>query len=441
MRTDAPKVLFDVCGLPSLLHVVRTCRALQPARLLVVVSEEIRQACQAALDGDPCPQANAVRLVVQEPQLGTGHAVAAAYAALPADESDDGDVLVLYGDGPLIEVSSLSRLLEQHRETAAGVTVMTSVREDPTGYGRIVLDGAGRVERIVEELDADTATRELREVNTGILAFAPGIGRRAVAALGNDNAKGEYYLTDTIEWIREQGRQGPAGAPGSTVERSTLEHAEEVDAFNSLAELANVRRLMRSRILRQHQENGVDIIDPDTTYIDVDVSIGPGSRILPCTVIGAGVSIGKDCMVGPFSHLRIGTRLEDRAEVGNFTETKKTVLGKGSKAKHLTYLGDARIGAATNIGCGTITANYDGKAKHVTKIGDGAFIGSGTVLIAPAEIGDGARTGAGAIVTRNTRVGVRETWIGVPARRLQSGGAGEEGADQAGSPRKGGTGT
>lgn len=422
MRSSRPKVLFDVCGKPALAHVVEVAAELGAARVAVVVGQDGREACEQVLAAHGA--ADRLLFAVQDPPRGTGHAVQEAVAALGAAAAED-DVLVLYGDGPLIRAETARALLARHRESGAAATLLTAVRADPTSYGRIVTDAAGRVLRIVEELDADAETRAIHEVNTGISVYRAPALARALARLEPKNRKGELYLTDAAALIRSDGTAGGA------VERLALADPDEATAFNSIAELAEVRRLMRARIHRGHQEAGVDIEDPATAYIDAGVTIGSGTRILPCVVIAAGVRIGTDCVVGPFTQLRAGTVLEDGAEIGNFTEVKKSVIGRGSKAKHLTYLGDAKVGARTNIGCGTITANYDGKHKHETRIGGGAFIGSGTVLVAPAEVEDGGVTGAGAIVTRNSKVGAGEVWVGVPARPLRKGGAAtRRGADR-----------
>ncbi|MFH0944193.1 MAG: NTP transferase domain-containing protein [Planctomycetota bacterium] len=405
MKTEAPKVLFDLCGLPSLVHVVRTARTLEPERIVVVVSKEGRVACEQAVAADAA--CGGVSFVVQDPPLGTGHAVRTALAAVDADRTD---LLVLYGDGPLIRAASLRLLHERHRQAEAGASLLTAVVEDPTGLGRIITEADGRVVRIVEELDADDAEKRIRLVNTGILLLGRGVGRAALEALTSENAKGEFYLTDTSELIRQAGRG---------VESVPLEDPTEASAFNSTAELATVRALLRARIVKSHQEHGVDFVDPATSYVDVDVEIGPGTRVLPCTVIGKGVRIGPNCLVGPFAHLRVETVLEEGVQIGNFTEIKKSVIGAGTKALHLSYLGDARVGEGANIGCGTITANYDGKRKHATTIGKGAFIGSGTILIAPAEVGENGVTGAGAVVLRDTHIGAGEVYIGMPARPLK----------------------
>ena len=406
MKTAAPKVLFDLCGLPSLLHVVRSARALDPEKIVVVVSKEGRTACERAVMADAAA-CGEVEFAIQDPPLGTGHAV---QAALPAVDADGTDLLVLYGDGPLIRTASLRLLKERHQQACAGASLLTAVVDDPTGLGRIITDADGRVARIVEELDADAEQKRIRMVNTGILLLGRGVGREALQALTNENAKGEFYLTDTSELVRKAGR---------TVESVPLADPTEATAFNSTAELATVRAVLRDRIVKSHQENGVDFVDPATSYVDIDVEIGPGTRILPCTVIGKGVRIGPHCSVGPFAHLRVETVMEEGAQIGNFTEVKKSVIGAGAKALHLTYLGDVSVGAGSNIGCGTITANYDGAEHHATTIGKGAFIGSGTILIAPTEVGEGGVTGAGAVVLRDTRIGEGEVYIGMPARPLK----------------------
>lgn len=401
MASPTPKVLFDVCGLPAVVHVARAARDAGFDRLVVVVSAATGAMVGAALRShgfDPT-------LVEQEPPRGTGHAVLCALPALP----DGGRFVVLYGDGPLYSAETLRSLEAEHAARDAAETLLTAYLPDPTGYGRVVRASDGRVERIVEELDADEATRAILEVNTGIAMFETAAAREALAAITPDNAKKELYLTDAVAIL--------AGR-GAAVAGVACPDPAETASFNSIEELAAVRARMQATINAGHMRRGVDIVDPATAWIDADVTIGPGTRILPSTVIGRGVVVGPGCVVGPFAHLRGAARLEEGAEIGNFVEVKKSTLGPGAKAKHLTYLGDAEVGARANIGCGTITANYDGRHKHPTRIGERAFVGSGTVLIAPTELGDGATTGAGAVVRRNTRIGPGEIWVGVPARRL-----------------------
>lgn len=397
------KVLMPLWGRPSLVWPLEAVTGLQPARTVVVAGGASEARVRACLADRPEWQ-----VVTQEHQLGTGHAV---LAAAPALVGATGDLLVLYGDGPLITPALLSTLVEQHRAGGADLTILSVRLDDPTGYGRLIRDADGGVGAVVEERDADEATRGLTEVNAGIWIFDLAKGLERLATVGTDNAQGEIYLTDLVAVTR---------AAGGTVGALCWPHAEDVIGFNDHAELARVRAILRRRILTDLLRRGVEIVDPDSTFVDVTAEIAPGARILPCTVIEGAVRVGAGCEVGPFARLRDGTLLEPGAEVGNFTETKKTTLGAGSKAKHLTYLGDTTVGAGTNIGAGTITANYDGVHKHATVIGDRAFIGSGTVLVAPSTVEDGARTGAGAIVTRGSTLEAGSTWVGVPARPLKA---------------------
>jgi bifunctional UDP-N-acetylglucosamine pyrophosphorylase/glucosamine-1-phosphate N-acetyltransferase len=322
-----------------------------------------------------------------------------------------GELLVLNGDCPLVTVPLLEQLIAAHRAHGGPLSFLSMELEDPAGYGRVIRDGAGQVTAIVEEKEATPEQRAVREVNAGVWVLDLPSAWDDLARIGSDNRAGEIYLTDLVAM---------RVAAGDRVEAMCWDHPEDVLGFNDQQQLSEVRQILRRRILRAHLARGVEIVDPDSTFIDADVEIEPGARILPCTMIEGRVSIASGCDVGPFAHLRDGTVLMEGAKVGNFTETKNSVLGPGVKAGHLTYLGDTEVGAGTNIGAGTITANYDGRDKHRTGIGKGAFIGSGTVIVAPAEIGDGALTGAGAVVTANTTVGKGEVWVGLPARLLRS---------------------
>ncbi len=398
-----PKVLTPLWGRPALRYPLEAARALQPERIVVVAGKHL-PAIQAALAAGSGADVFFAR---QEHPTGTGAALLAAREALAGAQ---GPLLVLYGDCPLTTPDLLSRLVAAHLAAGAAVTVLTVALERPAGYGRIVRDAAGQLVRIVEESDADAATRALTEVNTGVYVVELPGAFDDLEKAGRDNSQGEIYLTDLVALTLRRGER---------VASLRCDDATEVLGFNDHRELAQVRGLLRRRILDRHLSAGVEIVDPDTTFIDADVRIEAGARILPCTVIEGDTRIASGCEVGPFAHLRAGTVLMAGAEVGNFTETKAATLGAGTKAKHLSYLGDSVIGANTNIGAGTITANYDGKSKHPTKIGDRAFIGSGTVLVAPVTVEDEAVTGAGAVVTRRSVVPARETWVGVPARPLR----------------------
>jgi bifunctional UDP-N-acetylglucosamine pyrophosphorylase/glucosamine-1-phosphate N-acetyltransferase len=403
MKTGEPKVLAPVCGRTLLAWVVDSALALDPKSVIVVVGHGADAVKASARDLDPKGR---LKFVVQEPQRGTGHALQCCLSALGADP---GVVVVLYGDMPLLSSESLQRLIAAQAETRGGAALLSAEPKDARAFGRIVRGADGGVQRIVEHKDAGAPERAIREVNLGVYAFD---GRALVAHLPHlkdDNAQKELYLTDVVARLVAEGKR---------VSAIVLEDEREAIGVNTLGHLAEARAVLQARILEEHMLAGVYIEDPATTYVDWGVRIGARTRILPCTVIRSGVVIGEHCEVGPFTQLRPGTVLEDGAELGNFVEAKNSRVGKRSKAKHLAYLGDATLGEKVNIGAGTIFANYDGKAKHPTRVEDGAFVGSGTVLVAPCKIGRGAVTGAGAVIKRNSDVPAGETWVGVPAKKL-----------------------
>ncbi len=406
MKSALPKVLHEVCGRPLLAYVVDQALGLEPKRLLVVVGHGADQVRAALIEegfGDR------VTCVLQDPQSGTGHAL---QVCLPELGADPGRTVVLYGDMPLVRIETLRALVaaqDAARKPSGepGAALLTATPADPRAFGRILRDANGDVRGIVEERDATPEERAIREVNLGVYVF-PGLELvELLPRLANDNAQGEYYLTDIAAGLR---------ARGGRVVALTLADESEAVGVNTLRHLADARRALQERILDEHLANGVQIEDPATTFVDWGVTIGVGTRILPCTVIRRGVTIGAHCEVGPFTHLRKGTVLADHAEVGNFTECKQSTIGEHTKAKHLSYLGDTTVGAHVNIGAGTIFANYDGRDKHPSFVGDHAFVGSGTLFVAPGSIGAGATTGAGAVVTKNVPPG--ETWVGVPAKQL-----------------------
>lgn len=405
MKSETPKCLHELCGRSMLGWVLGAAQGLAPDRIVVVVGHgaaEVEAAARREL-----PDVD-LQFVLQEPQLGTGHALQVAAPALGETER----VVVTYGDMPLLSTESMQSLVDAQVEAGApgAVSILTAIIEDPTGYGRILRREDGSFERIVEHKDATEEERMVNETNLGVYCFDRATLDDDLARLDNDNAQGEYYITDLA---------GMAEAGGRPVLPLVLEDAGEAQGVNDLGQLAEVRWQIQMRILEQHMAAGVRIMDPATTFIDHGVEIGCGTEILPCTVIRSGVQVGEGCEVGPFTHLRAGAVLEDTAEVGNFTEMKNSTLGSGSKAKHLSYLGDARIGAKTNIGAGTIFANYDGKEKHPTVVGDRAFVGSGSIIVAPNEVPAGATTGAGAVITRSAEMQEGETWVGMPARKLK----------------------
>lgn len=401
LKGRQPKVLMPLWGRPAVAWPVDAARELSPDRVVVVGGQHV-EALESALEG------RGVALARQDQPLGTGHAVLSARSAL---DGAAGELLVLNGDCPLVTPQLLEQLIAAHRAHDGPLSFLSMALDDPTGYGRVIRDGSGRVTAIVEEKEATAEQRAVQEVNAGVWVLDLPSAWEDLARIGSDNRAGEIYLTDLVAM---------RVAAGDGVEALCWGSPEDVLGFNDQQQLSEVRAILRHRILRAHLAGGVEIVDPDSTFIDADVIIEAGARILPCTMIEGRVTIATGCDVGPFAHLRDGSVLMEGSKVGNFTETKKSVLGPGVKAGHLTYLGDTEVGAGTNIGAGTITANYDGRHKHHTGIGKGVFIGSGTVIVAPAEIGDGALTGAGAVVTGKTTVGKGEIWVGMPARLLRS---------------------
>lgn len=397
-KVGIPKVLLPLCGRTLIGSVLDTVAELTPDRTVVVLHHGKQEVEKAIADR------KGLTIVDQGEPRGTGHAVQVAMAAL---SGFTGDVVVVYGDCPLITADTLRALREARGD--ARVSVLTAFPDDPTGLGRILRGRNDELVAIREHRDCSADELEIDEINAGFYCFDGRYLGKALATLRDDNAQKELYLTDTIAAFKKDRAE---------VATFTVEDANEIQGVNALHDLAIARAMMQERIHLRHLANGVILEDPSSTFIDWNVQIGRNTRILPCTVIRSGCIVGENCEVGPFAHLRQDTVLEDGAEVGNFVEIKKGRLGAGSKAKHLAYLGDTTVGKKANIGAGTITANYDGKAKHATTIEDGAFVGSGTVIVAPSRIGKNASTGAGAIVTRGSDVPAGEVWVGIPAKKL-----------------------
>ncbi len=433
MKSARPKVLHELCGKPMLWHVLRALRDAGVTEVAIVTNPEIHDHVHAvAIDAGH----DAIEAVLQEPQLGTGHATQAALARLVPVA--DATLLVVNGDMPLVEAELIRAALDARTEPLA-LALVTARMPLPSSFGRIVRDG-GRVERIVEARDASPAELELDEMNAGLYAFDETKLRAAVADLRPDNAQGEYYLTDTIRELARLG-QGvvPVVAPAYA----------SVLGVNDRVELAAASATLRERLCARHMRAGVTIVDPATTYLEPGVAIAADATILPNTTIGRGSQIGAHseigpnarlqnarvgehavvadsvvvdstigdfALVGPWAHIRGEAAIGTGARIGNFVEVKHATLAPGVKAAHLTYLGDMTIGERTNIGAGTIACNYDGRAKHHTTIGKDVFIGSNSSLVAPLAIGDRAMTGAGSVVLRDVAAGDRV--VGNPARVL-----------------------
>ena len=419
MQSDTPKVLHPICGRPIIGWAVHAAQEAGAGRIVVVDGPQ-RRLEDALPDG--------VELAVQEEPNGTGDAVRSAAGHIGADDT----VLVLYGDVPLITAEAITALADAHEESGAAATMATMELEDPTGYGRVIRASDGSVERVVETKTPGDATPEeeaIREVNTGVYAFAGGDLVEALGRLTSDNAQGELYLPDVLPLLR---------ADGKLIAAHVVTDATLTLGVNSRVELAHVRALAQARIQRELALAGVTIVDPQSTLVDAGVEIGRDTVIEPSTFLRGGTRIGERCTigplstlidttvgdetrvvhsyldgaelgngvsVGPFAYLRPNARLRDRAKAGTFVEIKNSEVGEGTKVPHLSYIGDADIGAGSNVGAGTITANYDGANKHRTTIGSGVKVSVHTSFVAPVTVGDGAYTGAGSVITEDVPPG------------------------------------
>jgi bifunctional UDP-N-acetylglucosamine pyrophosphorylase/glucosamine-1-phosphate N-acetyltransferase len=421
MKSRTPKVLHELCGRSMVGHVLAAARELDPERLIVVVGHGRDKVIEHLKQVEP----DAIT-VVQERQGGTGHAVRMVFEQVGALH---GPVIVTNGDHPLLRGATLAELVSTHEDQGNAATVLSTDMPDPTGYGRIVRDDTDAVTAIVEHGDATAEQRAVHEINVGMYAFAGELLGDALGRVTTDNAKGEEYLTDVIGILRGDGHRVGACKAADWV---------ETQGVNDRVQLAQARRQFNERILERHMRAGVSVIDPNTTWVDADVTmeadavlhpntqlhgrthveagaeVGPNVTLTDTTVgAGAEVSyavcdsadIGPAASVGPFAYLRPGARLAEGAKAGTYVEMKNAVVGEGAKVPHLTYVGDADIGPGANIGAGTIFANYDGVAKHHTNVGGSAFVGSNSVLVAPVEVGDGAYTAAGSTVVKDVPPG------------------------------------
>lgn len=435
MKSAIPKVLHPLCGRSMLGHAIAAARELGPQRLVVVVGHGREQvsAHVAAIAPD-------AQVVVQERQGGTGHAVRMVTEALGLIH---GQVIVTYADMPLLRGATLENLAREHETACNTVTVLTARTDDPAGYGRIVRDASGAMTEIVEETDATAGQRQINEINSGCYAFDGALLADAIKRVPTGNAQGQEYLTDVVVILRGDGhRVGTVLAADST----------EIQGVNDRVQLARARRVYNDRLLENWMRAGVTIVDPATTWFDAeataeaDAEIGPGTHIEGRTAIGAGARVGPGCVlrdtvvgagatvinavcesaeigpgasVGPYTYLRPGTKLGPGSRAGSYVEMKNAVVGEGSKVPHLSYVGDADIGAHSNIGAATVFANYDGVAKHHSSVGDHVRIGSDSMLVAPVKIGDGAYTAAGSVITEDVPPGA--LGIGRAAQRNVAG--------------------
>lgn len=412
MKSKYPKVLHKICGKPMIHYVINCVRETGVSKLFVVVGHKSEDVMENIDES--------VQFVNQEQQLGTGHAVMQAREAL---RDFDGSVLILCGDTPLITSDTIETIIKAQKERDLACVVLTTEMDDPTGYGRVIRDTNGNIERIVEEKDAVPAEKEITEINSGIYVFDSRLLFESLDKLSCNNVQGEYYLTDVIEILR---------VSGHTVGAVKAADPKELMGVNNKKELAEANRIMRSKILDKMMLEGVTIIDPDKTYLDKDVVIGKDTIIYPGCFIEEGSIIGEDCIigpntkisnskignrvvveysvvrestiedgavVGPFANLRAGCIIGKGVKIGDFVEVKNSKIGHGAKLPHLSYIGDAEIGNKVNLGAGVIIVNYDGFKKHLTKIGDNSFIGCNSNLVSPIEIGNDAYIAAGSTIT------------------------------------------
>ncbi|HLG27667.1 MAG TPA: bifunctional UDP-N-acetylglucosamine diphosphorylase/glucosamine-1-phosphate N-acetyltransferase GlmU [Paenisporosarcina sp.] len=414
MKSKLYKVLHPVCGKPMVEHVVDHIQAIGVERIVTIVghgAEKVQDQLGSRSE-----------YALQEQQLGTAHAVLQADAALGKLA---GTTLVICGDTPLIRPETMQALLAHHQETSAKATILTGIPEDPTGYGRILRNSEGHVERIVEQKDASADEQLVKEINSGTYCFDNEALFAALKLVKNDNSQGEFYLPDVIEILKSQ---------GNSVSAFATDDFEETLGVNDRVALSQAETLMRKRIIEKHMRNGVTIINPANTYISADAIIGSDTVLQPGVMIEGASEVGEDCLigpnsqiinskigrrttvhssvvtesvigedtaVGPFAHIRPNSEIGNEAKIGNFVEIKKTKLGNQSKVSHLSYIGDAEVGERVNIGCGTITVNYDGKNKFLTTIEDDSFVGCNSNLVAPVKIGQGAYVAAGSTITKD----------------------------------------
>ncbi|MCI5888574.1 MAG: NTP transferase domain-containing protein [Brachyspira sp.] len=385
MKSNLPKVLHEILGKALVGYVLDSVKHITNENFVIVGhhAEEVEKYVISHYEN--------AKTVLQSPQLGTGHAVS---MVCPMLENYSGQVLILCGDTPLITEDTLKKFVEYHRENKSDITVMSAIFENPTNYGRIIRDTDNSLKCIVEEKDATLEQKAIKEVNAGIYCINWAKVKSAFSQLTSNNAQGEYYLTDIIEWGKKN---------GLSVNAYIMENNIETFGINSRVQLAEALKLLQKRINEKHMINGVTIVDPETTYISADTEIGQDTIIYPSTYIEGENKIGSNCKIGPMAHLRGGVEIGDYCKIGNFVEVKKAKIASHTNAGHLSYIGDSEIGSYVNIGAGTITANYNPltKVKSKTVLEDNVKIGSNTVLVAPVKVEEGANVGALSVITKN----------------------------------------
>ncbi len=401
MKSDTPKVLHNICGQPIIQYVLDVVKILGAQKTYVVLGHKSELVSKYL--GDE------YFILTQRKLLGTADAVKCAQKQLKGYR---GHVLVLCGDTPLLNKNVIKNLIKKHKKTSSICTVLTAVMHNPSGYGRMIRDEGGRVVAIREEKDAVGLEKNIAEINAGVYCFRSKELFQGLNQIKVNKKKKEFYLTDIIEYFTQNGMK---------VETLETEDGKECLGINTREDLAEAESIIRRRILRDFMLQGVTVLDSDTTYIDASARIGRDTIVRPHSYIEQNVRIGNRCVIGPFARIRPGTKIGNDVEIGNFTEISRSKLGNHSIMKHFSFLGDAAVGANVNIGAGTVTANYDGKNKNVTRIANHAFIGSDSVLVAPVRIGRHATIGAGSVVTRGKSIPDGATAYGIPAKIMRNG--------------------
>jgi len=400
MKSSIPKVLHSIGGKPITQHLIDTINLIGIRKIIVIVGHK-EDLVREKLRG--------VKYLKQNELLGTGDAVLKTKKLLLEDKNID-SVLVSYGDTPLLKPETLKKIIERHTSTKSACTLLRAHLKNPTGYGRILRSSNNKIVKIIEELDTSIYEKVIEEINVGVYCFNKNILFEALEEVRPNNRKNEYYLTDVIDILAKA---------GMVIDSVSTDDPEEFLGVNTRRDLIQAEHVLRRRVIDSIIQDGVRIVDPNNTYIEEGAKIQKDTLIYPYTFIESSVRIGSCCSIGPFVRLRAGTLVDDGVSIGNFVEIVRSRIGKRTKIKHQCYIGDTIIGNNVNIGAGTIVANYDGKRKHKTIIEDNAFIGTGTILIAPVKVGKGAVTGAGSVVTKNKNVPAGKTVVGIPARILK----------------------
>ncbi len=395
MKSRLPKVLHEVCGQPLIEYTFDVIRSFSSSGYVVLGH-------QAKIVEPFLPKG--FKAVYQKRLLGTADAVK---SAMKCFKNFSGDILILCADTPLLNKATLQRLVYTHQKKQADLTLLTAISPDPRGYGRVIRNGLGRPCGICEEKDATLEQKKITEINTGVYCVRAKKLARLLPLVQKNALKKEYYLTDLVEIFFNKGQK-----------ISTVSVQDESEGFgvNNRSDLAHVAKIIRQRILERLMSQGVTIVDPLTTFIDTHVRIGRDTVVKPCVVIEKDVVIGENCTIGPFCHLRPKTRIKKNVQIGNFAEVSRSELGENSLMKHFGFLGDARLGRSVNVGAGVVTANYDGKNKNITRVGEASFLGSDSILVAPLSLGKSVTTGAGCVITKKKKIPDGAVVVGVPGK-------------------------